>query len=293
MMEGLKMAIEPDKFAKECVEQSLLLGVNPHYLIAVAEVLSGINDDTADGKIGPFRRELAEWNANGKEPAFDIDLQPDDINLWEMQCQFAALQTFREQKRLLSSLNRYPSPDELYVKWPNVPPPQGKSLKDAIESTKPLVLPAVNAMLAGLGQVAVNNVNLGGLADQKKAMAELIVSAFATAGYGKAQQVAAVANAIAESNLNPKARATAGEDSVGLFQLNRNGGLGTGHPVADLEDPATNTSLIIAECKKFNEFKTASTLQDAVAIFVRKVERPANADGEIVKRLAIAQKLVV
>jgi hypothetical protein len=47
-----------------------------------------------------------------------------------------------------------------------------------------------------------------------------------------------------ESGGNPLARAlTPYEDSVGLFQLNRKGGLGSGYTVKQLEDPTTNASI--------------------------------------------------
>lgn len=286
------MAISRDQFAKECAEQALLLGVNPHFLVAAAQLLSGINDDKDDDKIGPFRVLQAEWNANGSDPAFDIALQPDDIEIWQMQCSYAALQVLRAQRALIESLKRNPTPDELYAKWPNAPVPAGKTLQGAIDETKDLIIPAVDTLLAGLGGgAALGNIKLGSLSPDRKAIAELIVNAFATAGYGKIQQIAALANAIAESNLNPDAHNAKGEDSVGLFQLNRNGGVGTGHTVESLKDPAKNTALIIAECNKVAAFKAATSLQEAVAIFVRKVERPANADGEVIRRFAIAQKL--
>ncbi|MFN3659064.1 MAG: phage tail tip lysozyme [Pseudolabrys sp.] len=286
------MAIVRKDFAEECVGQALFFGINPHYIVAVAELLSGINDDKADDKIGPFRVTLSDWQAKGSDPEFEIGLQPDEIEFWESQCAYAALQTLRAQRQLVNGA-KYPSADQLYAVWPNAPVPEGKSLQKAIETTKDLILPAVDAMLAGLSPSVVNNIKLNALSAAKQGMANLIIDAFANAGYGKIHQIAAVANAIAESNLDPKARSKPPEDSVGLFQLNRNGGVGTGHTVKELQDPAKNTALIIAECNKVPQFKAANNLPDAVSIFVRKIERPANADGEVVKRLAIAQKIAV
>ncbi len=47
-----------------------------------------------------------------------------------------------------------------------------------------------------------------------------------------------------ESGGNPRAHLLNGqEDSVGLFQLNRAGGLGTGYTVAQLADPTTNATI--------------------------------------------------
>jgi hypothetical protein len=66
---------------------------------------------------------------------------------------------------------------------------------------------------------------------------DLIVARFAAAGYGKDHQVAAVANAIRESNLDPKAVSDPPERSFGLFQCNIHGGLGNGFSPDQLLDP--------------------------------------------------------
>lgn len=55
----------------------------------------------------------------------------------------------------------------------------------------------------------------------------------------------ALAIAIAESGLDPAAANTAGEDSHGLFQLNRAGGQGVGHTVAELRDPRQNARIAL------------------------------------------------
>lgn len=120
-------------------------------------------------------------------------------------------------------------------------------------------------------------------------MAQLIRDKFKAAGFNDVQAQAAVANAMAESNLNPNAHNKTGkEDSVGLFQMNRNGGLGTGYTVEQLKDPNTNIDLAIDAAKKSRSFMNATTVQDAVAAFVNDVERPANKLAEINKRTSIA-----
>ena len=142
------------------------------------------------------------------------------------------------------------------------------------------------------GEVAVDGITLpADVAAANRQFAGLILKAFAAAGYGRNQQIAAVANAIGESNLNPRAHATHGEDSVGLFQLNRNGGVGTGHTVEQLMDPAFNTRLIIAEANRFPSFRNAKDLRTAVEEFVRRVERPGDPAGQVIKRFKIAQAL--
>jgi hypothetical protein len=120
-------------------------------------------------------------------------------------------------------------------------------------------------------------------------MAELIRTKFKEAGFNDVQAEAAVANAMAESGLNPNAQNSNGkEDSIGLFQMNRNGGLGEGHSVENLKDPNYNIDLAIAAAKKSKAFNEATTIDKAVAAFVNDVERPANADLEIEKRTQIA-----
>jgi hypothetical protein len=123
----------------------------------------------------------------------------------------------------------------------------------------------------------------------RDSMAQLIRSKFKEAGFSDVQAEAAVANAIAESGLNPNAYVNNGkEESVGLFQMNRNGGLGVGHTVEDLKDPNYNIDLAIKAAKGSSAFMAANSIDDAVSAFVSDVERPANKDLEIKKRTDIA-----
>jgi hypothetical protein len=121
-------------------------------------------------------------------------------------------------------------------------------------------------------------------------MADLIRKKFKEAGFSDVQAEAAVANAWAESRFDPNAHNQRGEDSVGLFQMNRKGGLGKGYSVEQLKDPAFNIGLAIDAAKKSKAFVKAQTIEDAVAAFVNDVERPADKVGEIQKRTAIALK---
>jgi uncharacterized protein (TIGR02594 family) len=150
------------------------------------------------------------------------------------------------------------------------------------------------AQPSATGPVAAGNINLSQFNAQQKDMANLIVSKFSAAGFGRIQQITAVANAWKESDLNAKPRPanTARELSFGLFQLNtKGGGLGTGRSQPDLEDPGTNTDIIIAACKRCPEFVRAQTLQDAVTAFVKSIEQPANQTVEIADRLKKANTL--
>ena len=111
-------------------------------------------------------------------------------------------------------------------------------------------------------------------------MANLIRSKFKAAGFSDAQAEGAVANARAESGLNPNAHNTKGEDSVGLFQMNRKGGLGVNektkepYSVAQLKDPNFNIDLAIKAAKNSPKFKSATTAEEATKAFMLEVERP-------------------
>jgi hypothetical protein len=101
----------------------------------------------------------------------------------------------------------------------------------------------------------------------------------------------ALANAIAESGLDPNAMSAPPDQSVGLFQLNRAVGLGAGHTVAELRNPAANINFMVSEARKFEEFANAESLEDAVSIFVRNLVRPPDPAGQVVSRLKIAERL--
>ena len=126
-------------------------------------------------------------------------------------------------------------------------------------------------------------------------MANLIHRRFTEAGFTDAQATAAVVNAYAESRLNPKAESpkSAKEESYGLFQMNTVGGLGTGHNPEDLKDANYNIDLMIkaAKGKAGSRFRSATSLNDAVAAFTKDLERPKNADLRAIERVALATAL--
>ncbi len=111
-------------------------------------------------------------------------------------------------------------------------------------------------------------------------IANKIARKFAAAGYGRAQQIAAVSVAIRESTLNPKAH-NRGCNCYGLFQMNRSNGLGRGHSTANLTNPDYNIRLIIGEANRFKSFRNAKTVDAAVSAFVRHVTRPARKSSVI------------
>lgn len=121
-------------------------------------------------------------------------------------------------------------------------------------------------------------------------IARIVVSEFAAAGYAPMQQIVALANAIAESGLDPKLPGDGG-NSFGLFQCNMKNGEGAKHRKTDLQDPTYNTRVIIAAANRYGDFANATTIDAAVNVFVRKVERTKDQDGDVAKRKKIAKQL--
>jgi hypothetical protein len=126
---------------------------------------------------------------------------------------------------------------------------------------------------------------------ERKLMAKLIASRFAAAGYGTVQQAAAVASAIYESGLDPKAQKggisggpTGGR---GLFQLS-----GARSAEGDPLDPEFNISSTLREAMRSPSFKTAISVDTAVEIFVTRVQRPATPSADISQTKAIAQAIL-
>lgn len=131
------------------------------------------------------------------------------------------------------------------------------------------------------------------LSPSQRQMVGVIQREFAAAGLGSLAP-AAIVNAYAESRLNPRAIGDHG-NSVGLFQLNSNGGAGTGMSVAARQDPVINTRKIIEVIKKSGKAAIAAAQRGdtdgAIAAFVRYVERPGDIPGEIKARQAYAREL--
>jgi hypothetical protein len=141
-------AIDPAQFAEECAIQGIRFGVNPHYLMAVAALRSGLNDDTQDGRIGPFRLTQEEWDPVCTDPETGLNLRKNDIGAWDMQPAAYALMTRRAQNRLAERLARNPSAVELYrEQWPNDPVRLPEDLLKKLEETAEPIAAALSDVL--------------------------------------------------------------------------------------------------------------------------------------------------
>ena len=74
------MAIDRALFAEQCVREGVFFGIEPHYMLAVAQLRSGISDGNNGDQIGPFRLKQAEWDANRHDDDLDVDFTPTDIS---------------------------------------------------------------------------------------------------------------------------------------------------------------------------------------------------------------------
>lgn len=110
------VAINKAVFARYCVLQANFCGVNPHYLTAVAQLRSGIDDGTDGDRTGPFLYTQAMWDRVRTNKEFEIDLTLSDIGAWRFQCTAFAAQTHDVLNSVVqANAGRMPSAIELYI----------------------------------------------------------------------------------------------------------------------------------------------------------------------------------
>lgn len=136
------------------------------------------------------------------------------------------------------------------------------------------------------------------LDDEQREMVQIIEDRFRRAGLGWLGP-AAVANAYAESRLEPKA-AGDGDKSIGLFQLHENGG-GRGLTREQREDPITNTDRIISEARSqptLMGMRGLATNAELASEFARYVERcaecgvnPGDSTAQLTYRAELVSRL--
>jgi hypothetical protein len=173
---------------------------------------------------------------------------------------------------------------------------------DSVQSKAEAYLQELAAAGAGtpqpVAEIDWTSPHLQGLSEERLGNARLILEMFAKAGYGAVAQVAALANGIAESGLDQTAANLSGESSIGIFQLNQQGGLGQGYDAAYLKVARNNIAIMLNEILKPYQkaareiFMTTDDLREAVRVFVYEFERPADKPGQAAKRFEIAQTLV-
>jgi uncharacterized protein (TIGR02594 family) len=143
------MAIDRAEFAEECVRQGVFFGIEPHYLLAVAQLRSGISSDDDGDRKGPFRLTQAEWDANSNNDEFELHFAPAQISSVLRQCAVFGLMAHRAFDAFVSANSRSPSAKELYLRqWPEADTPTlSAELQKALDDTAPLLGPAADAVL--------------------------------------------------------------------------------------------------------------------------------------------------
>src|SRR3981189_107564 len=109
------MAIDRAAFAQGCVRQGLACGANPHSLLGVAQLLSGITEGTVGDQIGPFRLTQIEWNAHCTDSAFNLDFLPADVTDPSSHSTVFAVMAPRAVRASGAASHRTPSAKELYL----------------------------------------------------------------------------------------------------------------------------------------------------------------------------------
>jgi putative chitinase len=139
------MPLDRASIAEECVRQGVYFGVEPHYLLAVAQLRSGISSDDDGDKKGPFRLTQAQWDSNKDDDEFDVHFTSAQIGSPLRQCAIFALMTNRAFIAFVKANNRNPSTKELYLQ--QFPDADTTGLQQALDDTAALVGPAADAVL--------------------------------------------------------------------------------------------------------------------------------------------------
>jgi uncharacterized protein (TIGR02594 family) len=143
------MVIDRALFAQECVRQGAFFGVDPHYILGVAQFRSGISDDSSGDRIGPFRLTQGEWDANSNNDEFELHFTPTQIGSAARQCAVFGLMAHRAFDAFVSAKGRNPSVKELYLQqWQDTPQKTfDTDFQKAFDDTAALIDPAVDEVL--------------------------------------------------------------------------------------------------------------------------------------------------
>jgi hypothetical protein len=150
--------VEKDVFAKDCWLEALLSGINPHYLVAAADLRQTMFGNPDATNIGPFRLTTAEWTAVRADAGFKLQsFTASDIWDWRRQCTALALMTQRAFETLNGELakitaNRKCTPAELYLAQMIGPVATAEAAKNPDKSIKAVLdgVPATALPLGGL-----------------------------------------------------------------------------------------------------------------------------------------------
>jgi len=143
------MEIDRAMFAQECVRQGVTFRIEPHYLLGVAQLRSGISAASNGNEIGPYRLTQDEWDANRRNEEFDIDFKATEIISWRRQCIVFGLMAHRAFDAFISANGRNPSALELYrQQWSGAASATlATDFQTALDVTAVLIGPAADAVI--------------------------------------------------------------------------------------------------------------------------------------------------
>lgn len=135
--------IDKREFADFCLKHAARFGANFHYIVAVAELRSGISDKATNGSVGPFGYTPDEWESAIKRSASDDaygaggvtsrHFRTQDIGSWRAQCEVFAAATGKTVWQLTETLSRSPEAAEIYCAQFAINPSEFESLAKQIE----------------------------------------------------------------------------------------------------------------------------------------------------------------
>src|SRR5215510_14281398 len=86
-LEGeVDQTIDRGEFAEVCVQQALFVGINAHFVMAVAQLRSKITAGKDGDKVGPFRLTVEQWKGALADKDFGLDFPENQIEDWRKQC---------------------------------------------------------------------------------------------------------------------------------------------------------------------------------------------------------------
>ena len=107
-------AINRDDFVNECLDQANIWGAWAHYMIAVAQLRSGLDDAKNGDLYGPFGLSQAQWDANRTDPQL-TNFKATDIAKWARQCAVFAHWMHEAQVDLVRANGQDPNSEKIYA----------------------------------------------------------------------------------------------------------------------------------------------------------------------------------
>jgi hypothetical protein len=110
-------AIDRTQFAQECLKQAKAFGTYAHYMLAVAQLRSKIDDAKNGTLYGPFGLSEAQWSKQCADPV--LNYGTNDISNWRRQCALVACWTHKAHAALATANGEDPTFEDLYsFQWP-------------------------------------------------------------------------------------------------------------------------------------------------------------------------------